>query len=72
MRCLIICVLVFFTQISVAENLNRLDTLSVSGEGFVDVEPDVVDLQFELSAKQMTLAEAKQKVDDLYLSLIHI
>jgi len=66
MRCVIICVLVFFTQISIAENLNSLDTLSVSGQGFVDVKPDVVDLHFELSAKQMTLAEAKQKVDDLY------
>jgi len=47
------------------------DTISVKGQGFVDAEPDVVDIHINLKATKKTLKEAKADVDRRYKEVLN-
>ena len=42
------------------------DSITVTGEGFIDAEPDMLDLRVDLFAIKLTLKEAKAEVDQRY------
>jgi len=42
------------------------DSVTVTGEGFIDAEPDMLDLRVDLFAIKPTLKEAKTEVDQYY------
>lgn len=46
------------------------DTVSVSGQGFIEAEPDMVDLHINLTATKPTLKEAKTDVDRRYQQVL--
>ena len=66
MRILIFILGVLFTQFSYAANNEILDRVTVEGRGYVDVEPDIVNVSFDLYAVKQTLPKAKRAVDELY------
>ena len=73
MRIIILVVLALLSQFALANNGNLIQhTVSVTGEGFVDVEPDIVDLSFTLTSLEPTMPEAKQQVDDLYTQALTV
>ena len=43
-----------------------VDSITVTGEGFIDAEPDMLDLRVDLFAIKLTLKEAKAEVDQRY------
>lgn len=51
-----------------AHDVDRLaqDSVTVTGEGFIDAEPDMLDLRVDLLAVKPTLKEAKAEVDQRY------
>jgi len=53
-----------------SENQLTDDTISVSGTGFIDAEPDVVDININLNATKKTLKAAKADVDDRYREVL--
>lgn len=42
------------------------DSITVAGEGFIDAEPDMLDLHINLTATKKSLKEAKKEVDRYY------
>lgn len=67
MRIIILVVLVTISQFAYANNTDFIQhTVTVTGEGYIDVEPDIVDLSFSLTAMKPSLKEAKQVVDGHY------
>ena len=66
MRIFIFVLSVLFAQLSYSVESSSLDTVTVQGRGFVDIEPDIVDVSFNLYATKKTLPKAKEAVDELY------
>ena len=46
------------------------DTLTVVGDGFVELAPDLLDMQFTLMTTKMTILEAKQELDKQYQQVL--
>lgn len=57
-----------FTVTVNAHDADRVaqDSVTVTGEGFIDAEPDMLDLRVDLFAVKPTLKEAKAEVDQYY------
>ena len=72
MRIFIFVLIILFTQFGYSADSVNLDTVTVQGQGFVDVEPDIVDVSFHLYASKKTLPEAKKAVDELYAQALTV
>lgn len=53
-----------------SDNGLTADTVSVSGQGFIEAEPDVVDIHISLMSTKATLKQAKAEVDDRYKDVL--